>query len=160
MNIQYKKLIYSRKTSFVRKGGRNFRYLAYSLISNGKNKIGIEKSKSNDLSSALYKSFKKAKKNIIKINIKKDTLPKDISVKVSRTIIKSFSCYNNEGIIAGGCLRKILMCTGIKNLICKIYGSKNKHNVIEATKKLLLFFKIEKKKNWKRKFFKKRKYLL
>ncbi|MGX7576536.1 30S ribosomal protein S5 [Candidatus Vidania fulgoroideorum] len=147
MKVIFKKLIYSRKTSFVRKGGRNFKYLAYTIVSNGKNKIGLEKSKSNNLSSAMYKSFKKSKKKTIYINIVEDTLPKPCIVKVSKTTIKSFPCYKNEGIIAGGCLRKILLCTGIKNLNCKIYGSKNKYNVIKASKKLLKKFSYEKKKN-------------
>ncbi|MGX7582858.1 30S ribosomal protein S5 [Candidatus Vidania fulgoroideorum] len=153
MVIKFKKLIYSRKTSFVRKGGRNFRYTAYTLVSNGKNKIGIEKSKSNNLSSALQKSFFKSKKNIIKLNIKKETIPKEVSIKVSKTFIKAYPCLNNEGLLAGGCLRLILSYTGIKNINCKIYGSKNKINVIKASKKLLKYFSYEKKKIRKRKFF-------
>ncbi|MGX7577359.1 hypothetical protein [Candidatus Vidania fulgoroideorum] len=140
-----KKLIYSRKTVFVRKGGRNFRYSAYSIVSNGKNKIGFAKSRSKTVLDATYKSYKTAKKQMFKFNILNNSFPCSKNFKTSKTVIKMLKTNNNLGIIAGGCVRIILRYTGIKNLICKIYGSKNKYNVFNTVKKMFMFFKCLKK---------------
>ncbi|MGX7589521.1 hypothetical protein [Candidatus Vidania fulgoroideorum] len=139
-----KKLIFSRKTVFVRSGGRNFRYSSYSIVTDGKNKIGFAKTKSKNLMESTIKSYKKAKKNIFKFKILKKTLPFSYNFKTSKTNINMIVSYKDIGIIAGGCVKEILMNTGIENIICKIYGSKNKYNVFETVKKMLLKFKCKK----------------
>ncbi|MGX7589383.1 hypothetical protein [Candidatus Vidania fulgoroideorum] len=130
-----KKVIFVRKTTFVREGGRHFRYTVYSVVSNLKNKIGIGCSRSKDISNSISKSFKYAKKNYFKFKIG-NKLKKNICFKVNKTYLKVFPASDFDGLIIGGNARKIILLTGIKNIKCKIYGSKNKINVIKATKKL------------------------
>lgn len=136
-----KKLIYSRKTVFVRTGGRNFRYSSYSIVSNGTNKIGFSKVKSKNLIDSTYKSYKKAEKKMFKFKIKSKTFPYSYNFRTSKTNLIMINSFKNIGLIAGGCVRKILLNTGIKNIICKIYGSKNKYNVFNTVKKMFLKFK-------------------
>ena len=38
-----------------------------------------------------------------------------------------------KGIIAGGAVRMVVELAGIKDIVCKIHGSKNGHNVVRAT---------------------------
>ncbi|WP_458659097.1 30S ribosomal protein S5 [Candidatus Vidania fulgoroideorum] len=139
--IEIKKVIYIRKTVFVREGGRNYRYSSYSIVSNGKNKIGFYNSKAKNLSDATFNSFISAKKRMFKFNIKKNTLPYAHDFVTSKTKIVMKPSNKKIGIIAGGKIRKILLNTGIKNIICKIYGSKNKFNVIKTVEKMLFYFK-------------------
>ncbi|XAO72549.1 MAG: hypothetical protein AAYR31_00625 [Candidatus Vidania fulgoroideorum] len=135
-----KKLIYVRKTNFVREGGRKFKYTAYTAVSNKIDKIGISKSKSSDFTNSILKSFKKSKKKIFKFKIFNKTINTSKIFKVGKTITKFFP-EKSKGLIIGGNARKIISMTGIKNIICKIYGSKNKINVIKATIKLLKYLK-------------------
>ncbi|MGX7582578.1 hypothetical protein [Candidatus Vidania fulgoroideorum] len=140
-----KKLIYNRKTVFVRAGGRNFRYSSYSIVSNGKNKIGFSKSKSKNIMESNDKSYKQAKKKMFKFIIKNNSFPFSYNFKTAKTTIKMINSDKDIGVIAGGCVKKIISYTGIKNVICKIYGSKNKYNVFNTVKKMFLKFKCQKK---------------
>ena len=38
-----------------------------------------------------------------------------------------------KGVIAGGPVRMVVELAGLKDIVCKIHGSKNGHNVVRAT---------------------------
>lgn len=126
-----KKIISTKKTSFVRAGGRNIRFSVYSIIVD-KNKVGFGKGKSKDMSDAIDKSFKKAGNELFNYYLVNNTIPYKISTKVCKTILHLKPTCLNVGLIAGGCVRLILRVLGIKNIISKIQGSRNKFNSIKA----------------------------
>lgn len=41
--------------------------------------------------------------------------------------------YEGTGVIAGSAAREILELVGVHNILTKIKGSRNKHNVVRAT---------------------------
>ncbi|QSW37967.1 hypothetical protein JSR06_00735 [Candidatus Vidania fulgoroideae] len=132
-------LLFSRKTSFVRAGGRHFRYSVYSVIKAG-NKLSLGFGKSKTYSDAISKSSLPNTPMKIEIISKKDTIPFTVTVKVCKTTLKLIPCYLKKGIVANTIIRIILMGTNIKNLYSKILGSKNRINVIKATFAALSIF--------------------
>ncbi|MGX7589796.1 hypothetical protein [Candidatus Vidania fulgoroideorum] len=132
-------LLLSRKTSFVRSGGRHFRYSVYSVVKKD-NSLFLGFGKSKVYSDAFSKSLLPNPSTMVNVISSKGTIPSNIIVKVCKTTLKLIPCYRNVGIVANTLIRTILRDTNIKNLYSKILGSKNKVNVIKATFIALGFF--------------------
>lgn len=117
----------------VVKGGRRFRFKALVAVGDRKTRIGIGVAKGADVQSAVAKATEVAKKNLLVVPIKSETIPHDVEVKVSgaRVLLKPAS--PGTGIIAGGVVRSIIGLTGIRNLLSKSFGSSNKVNNAYAT---------------------------
>ena len=117
----------------VVKGGRRFRFRALVAVGDHKGKIGIGSAKGADVTSAVTKATDVAKKNIVKVNLYKGTLPHEAESKVSgaRIMIKPASA--GTGLIAGGVVRTVLEITGVKNVLSKSFGSSNRTNMAYAT---------------------------
>ncbi|MGX7458823.1 hypothetical protein [Candidatus Vidania fulgoroideorum] len=125
-------LLFSRKTSFVRSGGRHFRYSVYSVIRNG-DTIFLGFGKSKVYNDAFTKSLIPNNSMIYSIISSNNTIPFYIVTKVCKTTLKLIPCYSNKGIVANSLIRTIFKGTSIRNVYSKILGSKNKVNVIKAT---------------------------
>lgn len=117
----------------VVKGGRRFRFKALVVVGDRKNKVGVGVSKGSDVQSAIAKATDVAKKNMITVAIKGDTLPHDAEVKVSGARVLLKPAAPGTGIIAGGVVRQIIGVTGIRNMLSKSLGSTNKVNIAYAT---------------------------
>ena len=122
-------------------GGKRLRFRAVVIAGDKKSRIGIGVDKGKDVSQAIEKATRKAKKNIINVVIVNGTIPHEVKVKMGPSVILLKPQRKGRGIVAGGSLRSILELAGIKDISSKILsGSKNKLNnaraAIEALKKL------------------------
>lgn len=117
----------------VVKGGRRFRFKALVVVGDRKNKVGVGVSKGQDVQTAIAKAADVAKKNMITIPIKNETIPHDAEVKVSGAQVLIKPAAPGTGIIAGGVVRSIIGVTGIRNMLSKSLGSTNKVNIAYAT---------------------------
>lgn len=117
----------------VVKGGRRFRFKALVVAGNRKNKVGVGVAKGADVQTAIAKATDVAKKNLITIPIKNETIPHDMEVKVSGARVLIKPAAPGTGIIAGGVVRSIIGVTGIRNMLSKSLGSTNKVNIAYAT---------------------------
>ena len=97
-----------------------------------KNRIGVGLAKGNDVTSAVQKAERRAKKNMITFNMNKDTICHEVETKVTGAHVLMKPAAPGTGIIAGGVVRSIIGLTGIKNLISKSLGSTNKANIAYA----------------------------
>ena len=113
-------------------GGRRMRFQALVAMGNHKNKIGVGMAKGNDVTSAVQKAERRAKKNMITINMNGDTICHEVETKVTGAHVLMKPAAPGTGIIAGGVVRSIIGLTGIKNLISKSLGSTNKANIAYA----------------------------
>ena len=113
-------------------GGRRMRFQALVAIGNHKNKVGVGMAKGNDVTSAVQKAERRAKKNMITINMNGDTICHEVETKVTGAHVLMKPAAPGTGIIAGGVVRSIIGLTGIKNLISKSLGSTNKANIAYA----------------------------
>ncbi len=130
----------------VVKGGRRFRFRALVVLGDHKGKVGVGTAKGADVTAAITKATEVAKKNVVEINIYKETLPHEAEAKVSGACILLLPASPGTGLIAGGAVRTVLEVAGISNALSKSLGSSNKLNVAYATVEALK--SIEKPSNW------------
>ena len=113
-------------------GGRRMRFKALVAIGNHKNKVGIGVAKGNDVTTAVNKATRKAKKTMITFNMNGETICHETRNKVTGADVLMKPAAPGTGIIAGGTVRAIMGLTGVKNLISKSLGSTNKVNIAYA----------------------------
>ena len=113
-------------------GGRRMRFKALVAIGNHKNKIGVGVAKGNDVTTAVAKATRKAKKSMITFNMDGETICHEARTKVTGADVLIKPAAPGTGIIAGGTVRSIIGLTGVKNLISKSLGSTNKVNIAYA----------------------------
>lgn len=127
------RLIEVRRTSKTVKGGRVFSFAALAVVGNKQGRIGFGQGKAKEVPEAIRKAMEDAKRNLITIPMKGDTLHHGITSEhgASKVLMKPAS--DGTGVIAGGAMRPIFEVAGINNVLAKCYGSTNPVNVVRAT---------------------------
>ncbi len=132
------RLIYLARTAKVVAGGRRFRFSALVAVGDKKSHIGIAHAKASEVPEAIRKAAAKAKKRIIRIPIRNETIPFDVEGQFCSTKVILKPARPGTGLIAGSALRSVIELTGVKNIRSKVIGSTNPHNVVKATLVALL----------------------
>ena len=132
------KLLDLARVTRVTAGGKRLSFRATVIVGNKKQKVGIGVSKGSDVAQAVEKATRKAKKNLIQILIKEDTIPHEVFAKFGTARVLLKPQRKGRGLVAGGVVRTICSLAGIKNISSKILGrTKNKLNNAQATIKAL-----------------------
>ncbi|MCI6151615.1 MULTISPECIES: 30S ribosomal protein S5 [Fusobacterium] len=127
------KLLKISRVSKTTKGGRTISFSVLAAVGNKEGKIGIGLGKANGVPDAIRKAVAAAKKNMIDVSLKGRTIPHEIEGKWGATTVWMSPAYEGTGVISGSSCREILELVGVHNILTKIKGSKNKHNVARAT---------------------------
>ena len=135
------KLLDLVRVTRVTGGGKRLRFRAVVVVGDRKGSIGLGIDKGKDVSQAVAKATRRAKKNLIKIAIKENTILYEVQAKLGPAEILLKPQRKGRGLVAGGVVRTICDLAGIKDISSKILSrSKNKLNnaraTIEALKKL------------------------
>lgn len=127
------KLLDLARVTRVVKGGRRFRFRATLVIGNRKGKVGVGVGKGSDVTDAIGKAFDDAKKNMITVAIKNNTIAHAVEHKKgsARVILKP--AKEGRSIVAGGAVRAVVDFAGIRDIVSKSLGTANKLNVARAT---------------------------
>lgn len=126
------KLLDLARVARVVKGGRRFRFRATLVIGNRKGKVGVGVGKGSDVSDAIKKAFDDAKKSLITVSMKGNTIIHDIEYKEGSAKIILKPAVSGKGIIAGGAIRAVVDLAGIKDIVSKSLGTSNKLSVARA----------------------------
>ena len=127
------KLICVNRVTKVVKGGRTMRFAALIVVGDGQGSIGLGMGKAGEVPEAIRKATAEAKRNMIKIAKLDTSVPHEAigAFGSSKVIIMPASA--GTGVIAGGPVRAVLECAGIKDVRTKSMGSNNKINCVKAT---------------------------
>ncbi len=119
-------------------GGRRFRFRASVVIGDRAGRVGLGVSKGQDVSLAVNKAVKDAKKNLIRVPMVGGTIPHETLAKYISAKVLLKPGVKGKGIVAGGAVRVICDLAGLEDVSGKILGStKNKINNARATLKAL-----------------------
>ena len=129
------KLLDVTRTARMKAGGRRFSFRVVVVVGNKKGKVSIGVAKGKDISIAVDKAIKQAKKQLIEIPLTEEkTIPHQVQTKYSAAKVLLKPAAKGRGIIAGGTIRVICILGGIENITAKIIGrTNNKLNNARAT---------------------------
>jgi len=117
----------------VTKGGKRMRFRAAVVIGDRKGRVGFGIAKGSDVSLAVNKAARHAKKNVFKVTLEGTTIPHWIKAKENAAKILLKPAPSGSGIIAGGAMRVVLELAGVPDVVGKMLGANNKINNARAT---------------------------
>ena len=115
------------------KGGRIFKFAALVVVGDGNGVVGFGIGKAGEVPDAIRKGIEDAKKNMIEVSMKGDTIPHEITGVYGAGKVLLKPAPEGTGIIAGATVRKVVQMAGIKNIRTKCLRSSNPTNVVKAT---------------------------
>ena len=135
------KVVDLRRVTRVMAGGKRFRFRVTLIIGDQKGRVGVGMGKASDVVGAINKAKNDAKKNLIRINREKTTIPHEVEAKFSAARVLLKPAREGNGLVAGGAVRVVLALAGIKDISAKCLGSTNNKvtnalATIEALKQL------------------------
>jgi small subunit ribosomal protein S5 len=127
------KLVAVNRTAKVVKGGRQFGFTALTVVGDGAGRVGFGFGKAREVPVAISKAMTAARKNLQNISLNNDTLHYAVRGSHGATRVLMQPASSGTGVIAGGGMRAVLECAGVRNVLAKSYGSRNPINVVRAT---------------------------
>lgn len=131
-NLEEKIIMINRVSKTV-KGGRRISFSVLAAVGDGEGSVGLGLGKANGVPEAIKKSIAVAKRNMVKMSFKGHTIPHEIIGEFSATKVLLKPASAGTGVIAGSSARDLLELVGVKNILTKVMGSKNRLNVAKAT---------------------------
>jgi small subunit ribosomal protein S5 len=136
-----------RRVARVVAGGRRFSFSVAMIVGDRQGKVGVGTGKASDVSLAMDKAVKDAKKHMITVPMTKSkSIAHKVSAKYSSASVVIMPTPE-RGLIAGSAVRNVLALAGITDVSAKVHsGSKNRLNMARATIKALTMIRPRQKR--------------
>lgn len=127
------KIVQINRVSKKTKGGNKIGFSVLAVVGDKKGRVGVGLGGAPDTSSAVRKAVSYAKKHFITVPMKGRTIPHEVFVKRGAARVMLKPAPAGTGVIAGGAIRAVVEAAGIRDIVSKILGSKNKASNVYAT---------------------------
>ena len=127
------KVVQVNRVSKKTKGGNRIGFSVLMVVGDKKGKVGVGLGKAPSVIAAIKKGAKRAKKSFVKIPMKGTTIPYEVTVKLGAAKILLKPAPPGTGVIAGGAVRAVVEAAGVRDIVSKILGTKNKASNVYAT---------------------------
>jgi small subunit ribosomal protein S5 len=127
------KLVAVNRVAKVVKGGRQFGFTALTVVGDGNGRVGFGYGKAREVPVAIQKAMQQARKNLLNVSLRGSTLHYAVTGRHGTSRVYMQPASDGTGVIAGGSMRAVFECAGVRNVLAKSYGSRNPINVVRAT---------------------------
>jgi small subunit ribosomal protein S5 len=102
-------------------------------VGDGKERVGFGLGKAGEVPDAIRKASEQAKKNMVRVELVDGTIPFDVVGRYGACSVLMNPAKKGKGIIAGGAVRVVTELAGLRDIVCKVHGTKNAGSVVRAT---------------------------